>query len=307
MGFTTRFAPSPTGELHLGHAFAAMVAEAWARLSGGRFLLRIDDLDHTRCRPEYERGIYEDLAWLGLRYEPQVRRQSDCMAEYAAALDRLQEMDALYPCFCTRAEIQAELAAMAGAPQGPEGPLYPGTCRPPSPLRGTPSERFALGGDESRPFAWRIDVERAIAASPPWQNSSGILALTQKEDMMALGDAVLSRKEMPASYHLAVVVDDAATGVTLVTRGADLESATGLHVLLQRLLGLPTPHYAHHRLITDDQGRRLAKRDKARALASLRAQGATPEDVREMVKWGEMERDLIARLRDTSATFGLIG
>lgn len=274
MGFVTRFAPSPTGALHLGHAFAALVAEGWARLSGGRFLLRIDDLDHTRCRPDYERAIHDDLAWLGLRYDPAVRRQSACMAEYAAALDRLRGMGVLYPCFCTRAEIQAEWAAMAGAPQGPEGPLYPGTCRSFDPQ--TRAARMASGA----PFAWRIDAV--------------------KTGGNVLGDVVLSRKETPASYHLAVVVDDAATGVTLVTRGDDLEGATGLHVLLQRLLGLATPSYAHHRLITDDQGRRLAKRDKARALSQLRADGATPEDVRRMVDWPAMEAEITNRLRASS-------
>lgn len=271
MGYVTRFAPSPTGHLHLGHAFAAMVAEAWARLSGGRFLLRIDDLDHTRCRQEYEQAIHEDLAWLGLTYAPEVRRQSDCMAEFAAALERLRALDVLYPCFCTRAEIQTELAAMAGAPQGPEGPLYPGTCRRLD--NDVRAARVASGA----PFAWRIDVERASGAT-------------------ALGDVVLSRKETPSSYHLAVVVDDAATGVTLVTRGDDLESATGLHVLLQRLLGLPTPGYAHHRLITDETGRRLAKRDHARSLRQLRAGGATATDIRRMVNWDEMEREVAARV-----------
>jgi glutamyl-Q tRNA(Asp) synthetase len=273
MGYVTRFAPSPTGELHLGHAFAAMVADAWARLSDGRFLLRIDDLDHTRCRPEYERAIHDDLAWLGLRFEPAVRRQSDCMSEYAAALERLREMGVLYPCFCTRAEIQAELAAMAGAPQGPEGPHYPGTCR--SLGANVRATRRASGA----PFAWRIDAAKAGIGGAP-----------------GLGDVVLSRKETPASYHLAVVVDDAATGVTLVTRGADLESATGLHILLQRLLGLPSPAYAHHRLITDDTGKRLAKRDRARSLSSLRAQGATPEDIRRMLDWPSMENEITNRL-----------
>lgn len=273
MKFVTRFAPSPTGDLHLGHAFAALVAESWARLSGGRFLLRIDDLDATRCRPDFERGIHEDLAWLGLSYDPAVRRQSDCMPEYAAALSRLRAMDVLYPCFCTRAGIQAELAAIAGAPQGPEGPLYPGTCRALS------AEARAARMAGGVPYAWRIDVAKA-----------GIGGAS------TLGDVVLSRKETPASYHLAVVVDDAATGVTLVTRGDDLESATGLHVLLQRLLGLPTPAYAHHRLITDEFGKRLAKRDNARSLKQLRGAGAAPADIRRMVDWPAMEDEITNRL-----------
>jgi glutamyl-Q tRNA(Asp) synthetase len=285
MSFVTRFAPSPTGDLHLGHAFAAMTAEAWARLSGGTFLLRIDDLDMARSRPEFEHGIYEDLIWLGLRFAPEVRRQSDCMGEYAAALEQLRALGVLYRCFCTRAEIQAELAAMAGAPQGPEGPLYPGTCRGlariPSLALGTSPTRGE--DDVTQAFAWRIDVEMA--------------ARVARVDGGTLGDVVLARKDTPASYHLAVVVDDAATCVTLVTRGDDLESATGLHVLLQRLLGLPTPQYAHHRLITDEFGKRLAKRDKARSLRQLRADGATPEDVRRLVNWGEMEAEIKARVR----------
>lgn len=303
MGFVTRFAPSPTGDLHLGHAFAALVAEAWARLSGGRFLLRIDDLDQTRCRPGYERGIYEDLAWLGLPFDPAVRRQSECMDEYAAALERLRGMGVLYPCFCTRAEIQAELAAMAGAPQGPEDPLYPGTCRslspipPPDQVQGRTSP--ARGEDsDGRPFAWRIDVAQAVqlveANLPPSPLRGTSPAIT-------VGDVVLSRKETPASYHLAVVVDDAATGVTLVTRGEDLDSATGLHMLLQSLLELPVPAYAHHRLITDDSGKRLAKRDKARSLKQLRADGATPNDIKRMIDWPAMEAEITNRLGASSS------
>jgi glutamyl-Q tRNA(Asp) synthetase len=194
----------------------------------------------------------------------------------------LRAQGLLYPCFCTRAEIQAELAAMAGAPQGPEGPLYPGTCRLLS--HEVRAARLASGA----PHAWRLDAGKAMNIFPPSEPGMGGAA--------ALGDVVLSRKEMPASYHLAVVVDDAATGVTLVTRGNDLESATGLHVLLQRVLGLPMPAFAHHRLITDDQGRRLAKRDQARSLAHLRASGATPADIRLMVNWAEMEADIAARL-----------
>jgi glutamyl-Q tRNA(Asp) synthetase len=330
MGFVTRFAPSPTGELHLGHAFAALVAEAWARLSGGRFLLRIDDLDHTRCRPEFEHAIHADLAWLGLAYAPEVRRQSDCMAEYAAALERLRALDVVYPCFCTRAEIQAELASIAGAPQGPEGPLYPGTCRklPPIPSHTLGTSPARGEDDNGRPFAWRIDVTKAQSIFPPAiaagevprrspQGEDGGMGGAFSERAASLppsrptdgspperfalgGDIVLSRKETPASYHLAVVVDDAATGVTLVTRGEDLESATGLHMLLQRLLGLPTPVYAHHRLIMDDQGKRLAKRDKARSLKSLRASGATPEDIRRLVDWPAMEAEITNRLAASS-------
>ncbi|HAH09649.1 MAG TPA: tRNA glutamyl-Q(34) synthetase GluQRS [Alphaproteobacteria bacterium] len=271
----TRFAPSPTGELHLGHAFAAMVAHEWARASGGIFRLRIDDLDHTRCRPQYEEGIYRDLAWLGLGWQGPVRRQSAHMNDYAAALETLKGQGLLYPCFCTRADIQAEVQAIAGAPQGPEGPLYPGACR------GLSAQvAMARIADGAR-HAWRLDVARLPGGE----------ALTR-----SIGDVVLGRKEMPASYHLAVVLDDAAQGITLVTRGQDLEAVTPLHMALQTVLCLRRPGYAHHRLITDERGQRLAKRDGARALSTLRAQGATPADVRRMLDWPAMQALITSRL-----------
>jgi len=273
----TRFAPSPTGYLHLGHAFAALFAHEAARASGGRFLLRIEDIDTARARGEFERAIDEDLAWLGLTWERPVRRQSEHFAEYAAALETLRRHELLYPCFCTRKEIAAEIAASAMAPQGPDGPLYPGTCRRIDP--GERARRLA-GGDD---HAWRLDVARAASVAGELTfDESGDVPETghaaARPEMF--GDVVLARKDTPASYHLAVVVDDAVQGVTLVTRGMDLLPATHLHRLLQALLQLPAPRYRHHRLITDESGKRLAKRDHATALRTLRERGVRPEDVR---------------------------
>lgn len=272
----TRFAPSPTGLLHLGHAFAALFAERAARETGGRFLLRIEDIDVARSRGEFEAAIDEDLAWLGLRWERPVRRQSEHFSDYAAARDTLRARDLLYPCFCTRAAIAAEIAASASAPQGPDGPLYPGTCR-----RLSAEERSRrLAGGES--YAWRLDVARAAGGRSLSFDESG--DGVERGSIVArpevFGDVVLARKDTPASYHLAVVVDDASQGVTLVTRGLDLAPATHLHRLLQDLLGLPAPRYRHHRLITDDAGKRLAKRDRATALRTLRAQGIGADEVR---------------------------
>lgn len=269
----TRFAPSPTGRLHLGHAYAALFAERAARDAGGRFLLRIEDIDVTRCRPEHEAGIYEDLAWLGLSWETPVRRQSEHGADYAAALARLQVMGLIYPCFCTRAEIRAEIARAGAAPHGGE-PVYPGTCRD------LPPEQRA--NVEGRPFALRLDVGRALARTGPltWHDRArGTVAA----EPQALGDVVLARKEMPTSYHLAVTVDDHLQGVTLVTRGRDLFAATHIHRLLQALLGLDTPDYHHHALIAGPTGERLAKRAGAPTLKNLREAGKTPADVRTMV------------------------
>jgi glutamyl-Q tRNA(Asp) synthetase len=273
----TRFAPSPTGLLHLGHAFAALFAEQAAREGGGRFLLRIEDIDTARARTAFEHAIEEDLAWLQLTWERPVRRQSEHFADYAAALDVLRERDLLYPCFCTRREIAAEIAASAMAPQGPDGPLYPGTCRRVDAKERT--RRLADGEDH----AWRLDVARATAAA-------GVLTFEEEGDVPdagrvaarseMFGDVVLARKDTPASYHLAVVVDDAAQGVTLVTRGSDLLPATHLHRLLQALLRLSAPRYRHHRLVTDESGKRLAKRDHATALRTLRERGVRPEDIR---------------------------
>ena len=274
----TRFAPSPNGYLHLGHAYSALTAYAAARAAGGRFLLRIEDIDQARARPEFEAAIYEDLAWLGLAWEQPVRRQSEHFADYAAALDRLEARGLLYPCFCTRSEIAAALSAPHGPPatSGPEGAIYPGTCRA---LDAAERARRVAAG---APFARRLDLDRALAAAGPLTFvETGVACAVDPARLRAeIGDPVLARKDLPASYHLAVVHDDALQGVTLVVRGADLAFATPLHRVLQALLGVPAPEYRHHRLITDAAGRRLAKRDAAATLRALRADGATPATVR---------------------------
>ncbi len=268
----TRFAPSPTGWLHLGHAYAALFAHAKA--DGGRFLIRLEDIDGTRARPEYEEAIFEDLAWLGLTWETPVRRQSDHFDDYRAALATLEARGVLYPCFCTRREIQKEIARAGNAPQGPDGPLYPGTCR----NRSADERTERIGRGEA--YALRLDVAKAsslISSELVWQDRGRGCFKAQPG---VFGDVVRARKDTPASYHLAVVVDDALQGITLVTRGEDLLEATHLHRLLQALLGLPVPEWHHHRLITDESGKRLAKRDDARSLRSLRAAGWTPERVK---------------------------
>jgi glutamyl-Q tRNA(Asp) synthetase len=275
----TRFAPSPTGLLHLGHAFAAMTAHDMARSAGGRFLVRIEDIDRTRCRPEFEAAIFEDLAWLGLQWEQPVLRQSERFEAYRAALDRLAERGLLYPCFCTRADIAGEIARSAEAPHGPEGPLYPGTCR------GLSERERRARIDSGAPYALRLDVTKAATLSGPSSfeeqgngpdRKRGLIAA----DPLLFGDIVIARKDVPASYHLAVVVDDAYQGVTLVTRGNDLFAATHVQRLLQALLELPAPAYAHHRLILDAQGRKFSKRDRAVTLRSLRESGVTPTGLR---------------------------
>jgi glutamyl-Q tRNA(Asp) synthetase len=269
----TRFAPGPTGLLHLGHAHSALTGWHRARDAGGRFLVRIEDIDPGRCRPAYEAAILEDLAWLGLDWDGPVRRQSEHLADYAAALARLEADGLLYPCFCTRSAILAEIAAMGGAPHGADGPLYPGTCR-----RLDPAERAArIAAGE--PYALRIDGAAAAARTGPLRWRDEIAGLQDARPDL-VGDAVLGRKDSPASYHLAVTVDDAIQGVTRVTRGADLFQATHLHRLLQALLGLPVPVWHHHALLCDEDGRRLAKRSDARTIARYRQDGATPAAVR---------------------------
>jgi glutamyl-Q tRNA(Asp) synthetase len=271
----TRFAPSPTGRLHLGHAYAALFAERQARATGGRFLLRIEDIDGSRCRPEFEAAIFADLAWLGLSWEVPVRRQSDHIGDYRAALDALASRGLLYPCFCSRKEIQAEIAAAAGAPQGPEGPLYPGLCRSLSePAR---ARRMAAG----EPYALRLDSAKAGVVVGPltWEDEArGVFTV----EPGLLGDVVLGRRDAPASYHLAVTLDDHRQGITLVTRGDDLLPATHIHRLLQALLGLSVPRWCHHGLLVNEKGERLAKRDGAMTLAALRAAGCSAEDLRAM-------------------------
>jgi glutamyl-Q tRNA(Asp) synthetase len=271
---TTRFAPSPTGYLHLGHAFSAFNAWKRARDAGGRFLLRLEDIDPARCRPEYAAAIQEDLAWLGIGWDGAVRVQSEHLDEYQAVLDDLAERRLVYPCFCTRTEIAREVAAAAAAPHDPDGaPLYPGTCRRLSRLER--EDRIAAG----ERFALRLDI---LAAHRP-----GLYFEEEAEGRIdchpeRFGDVVLARKDAPASYHLCVTHDDALQGVTLVTRGMDLKPATDLHRLLQALMGWGAPRYAHHRLVVDPQGRRLAKRDKAATLRSHRAAGITARSIIEM-------------------------
>jgi len=276
MSVVTRFAPSPTGPLHLGHAYAALLASDLARTTGGRFVMRIEDIDLTRCRDEFVTGIEADLAWLGITYDTPVRRQSLHFADYAAALARLDEAGLLYPCTCTRADI----AGSAGAPHGPLGVIYPGTCR-----ARPPDLQLELRNGE-RPFVLRLDVAQALARiggtltfCETSETHGGTIAATPA----LFGDVVLARKDIPVSYHLCVTVDDALQGVTLVTRGEDLFPATHIHRLLQALLDYPVPDYLHHRLIYDDAGRRLAKRDKAATLGALRAAGTPPEKVRGLV------------------------
>jgi glutamyl-Q tRNA(Asp) synthetase len=276
----TRFAPSPTGLLHLGHAYSALFAWQRARESGGRFLLRIEDIDQTRCRPEFTDAILEDLAWLGLDWDGSVRRQSQHFDDYRRALDRLDGDGLLYPCFCTRAEIQAEIARAGAAPHGSEGPLYPGTCR--TLTTHERDARIAAGAN----YALRLNAARAAARAGPleWEDAEAGRVVA---DPASHGDVVLARKETPTSYHLAVTVDDALQGVTLVTRGNDLFAATHVHRLLQALLDLPRPRYWHHRLLTDTAGRRFAKRDRALTLRALREAGKTPADVRVMIDVAE--------------------
>ena len=276
-----RFAPSPNGELHLGHAYSALVDFRMARAAGGRFLVRIEDIDRTRCRPEYEAGIFRDLAWLGLDWEQPVRRQSEHFADYAAALEKLAAMGLVYPAFLSRAGIAAR-ARDPGWPRDPDGaPLYPGDDRDLDPAEA--ARRIAAGA----PHAFRLRMEEAAAAAGPlsWlETGEGEgQAVTVAADPRAGGDVVLARKETPTSYHLSVVVDDAGQGVTHVVRGRDLYPATSVHVLLQRLLDLPQPAYHHHPLITDDAGRKLSKSDRDTSLRALREAGAMPDDVRRMV------------------------
>ena len=275
MPVVTRFAPSPTGGLHLGHVYSAWFAQSQARAAGGRYLVRIEDIDATRCRPEFERAILDDLAWLGLASDGPVRRQSDHMAEYAAALARLDGAGLIYPCFCTRADIRAEIERAGGAPQGPDGLIYPGICRRLGPA--ARADRVAAGASH----ALRLDMAAAcrVTGSLHWHDrSAGSIEATPA----AFGDVVLARKETPTSYHLAVTVDDAIQGVTLVTRGLDLFAATHIHRLLQALLDLPVPDYHHHALRTDAAGARLAKRAGAETIAALRAAGHDAAAIRGM-------------------------
>jgi glutamyl-Q tRNA(Asp) synthetase len=275
MSIVTRFAPSPTGYLHLGHAYSALIAWRRARDPGGRFLLRMEDIDPVRCRPEFATAILEDLAWLGIDWDGPVRVQSEHLNDYAAVLEQLRARGLIYPCFCSRADIQRSV--IAAAPHGPDGgPLYPGTCRNIS-----LTERIARANE---PHALRLDMDRALIQGLTFEEEGEGTVIA---DPAQFGDVVLARKDTPTSYHLCVTHDDALQGVTLVTRGEDLKQATHPHRLLQALMGWPTPAYAHHRLLTDASGRRLAKRDRAMTLRELRASGVTADDLRRRLLSGE--------------------
>lgn len=267
MIIVTRFAPSPTGRLHLGHAYSALLAHDFARERHGGFLLRIEDIDPVRSRPEHIDGIIEDLMWLGLEWDDEIVYQSDRLPLYADALEQLKRRDLVYPCFCTRSEIGAEIAASAAAPHGPDGPHYPGTCR-----ALTDEEREQRIMNETH--AWRLDVAKASSVAGPLYWKDGDTQVLAKPELF--GDVVLARKDAPTSYHLAVTVDDAAQGVTDVVRGRDLFAATHIHRLLQALLDLPTPRYHHHSLLRDGDGRRLAKRNDAPSLGDMRLAGVDP-------------------------------
>jgi glutamyl-Q tRNA(Asp) synthetase len=281
-----RFAPSPNGHLHLGHAFSALMNFDMARAVGGRFLLRIEDIDATRCRPEYEAAIYEDLAWLGLAWEEPVRRQSACLEDYRAALARLDERRLTFPSFESRAEIArlvADRQSHARWPHDPDGaPLYPGAARM------MPPDQRAARIARGEAYAIRLDMERAMEWVGPlrWTElGAGPFGETGDvpADPATWGDVILGRKDTPTSYHLSVVLDDAVQGVTHVVRGQDLFWSTSVHRVLQALLALPTPIYHHHRLIADADGRKLSKSSHATGLRELRAQGLTAADIRKIV------------------------
>ncbi|MET3889930.1 glutamyl-Q tRNA(Asp) synthetase [Bosea sp. OAE506] len=283
-----RFAPSPNGRLHLGHALSALTNERLARTMDGRLLLRIEDIDRERCTPALDVALREDLAWLGIAFDGDVRRQSEHFGEYRVALEDLRRRSLVYPCFCSRQEVRAAAAAQAAAsgkpwPTDPDGaPLYSGTCR-----------ATALGGgtrEIEAPHVLRLDLERALAAVGEdlaygvFDSSGGVTRVVAQPRRW--GDVVLARKDVPTSYHLAVVLDDALQGVTHVVRGRDLEAATDIHVLLQRLLGLPTPLYHFHDLLADAEGRKLAKSRGSESLADLMAQGLTPDQIRRDLGFG---------------------
>lgn len=282
MPFVTRFAPSPTGPLHLGHAYSALLAHDMARAAGGEFLLRIEDIDRTRARPAWEDQIYDDLHWLGLTWDAEPLRQSDRLPAYRTALEELWERGLLYACDCTRRDIQSALSAPQEGVEpafGPDGLIYPGTCRDkPRP------EKMPEGA------ALRLDMTRAVTALDSdtiryeeTGETPQTVTVSAQDMTSTVGDIILSRRDFLGSYHLSVVLDDAHQGITHVVRGQDIAEATQIHILLQQLLALPTTVYHHHRLIRDPQGKRLAKRDDARAIAKYRDDGASPADIRRMV------------------------
>lgn len=283
----TRFAPSPTGPLHLGHAYSAILADTLAQKMDGTFLLRIEDIDQSRARAHWEDQIYADLAWLGLTWPTSVMRQSDRLDVYKQTLQKLWSTGFVFSCGCSRRDVLGAMSAPqegASPPTGPDGFLYPGTCRPDVP--------FAHNTLYPKDAAMRLNMRRAVDGQDVFRftetghgpnGETGEITYTADEAIEGIGDIVLARRDMGTSYHLSVVVDDAAQGITHVVRGADLFEATKIHVILQTLLGLPTPMYHHHDLVRDDTGKRLAKRDDARAIAKFRDEGATPSDIRKMV------------------------
>ncbi len=276
----TRFAPSPTGPLHLGHAYSAMLAHDMAMAAGGTFILRMDDIDRVRSKPEFEQQAIDDLHWLGLSWPTPIMKQSRSEPRFRANIQKLAQMNMLYPCSCSRADIEnAASAPQEGVPtHGPDGRIYPSTCR------------HRVMADFQEGDAIRLNMERAVARATPLPHYeetgarySGTRQLDARDMITSIGDVAVARRGMAAAYHLAVVVDDHAQGITHIIRGEDLFEATRIHVLLAHLLGHPIPVYHHHRLIRDDTGKRLAKRDDARAIAKYRADGATPNDIRRMV------------------------
>ncbi len=294
MTFVTRFAPSPTGPLHLGHAYSALLAYDMALAEGGRFLLRIEDIDTQRSKPEWETKILDDLGWLGVVWDDPVMRQSDRLPVYTRTLKALAKRGLVYPCRCNRRDIEAAQSAPqeGDAPlTGPDGLVYPGTCRM---LGGRKQPNTTLPDDSAvrlwmfsaigsvMPNAYEAKFSFVETGEGP-EGQTGKITFTGEEVVRGIGDIVLARRGMGTSYHLSVVMDDAAQGITHVLRGQDLFEATKIHVVLQHVLGLPTPVYHHHKLIRDDEGKRLAKRDDARSLEKFRADGATPEDIRTMV------------------------
>jgi glutamyl-Q tRNA(Asp) synthetase len=272
MSVVTRFAPSPTGELHLGSAYSAWTGWHRAREAGGTFLVRVEDTDIRRCRREFETAILADLKWLGFDWDGEVRRQSEHFATYGKVLDQIDQRGLIYPCFCSRAEIQREVAASANAPHGPDGPLYPGTCRHLSVQERR--DRVAAGHEH----CLRLDADRAAGQAGPYHFVDEALGRIEGQPRL-MGDFVIARKDTPTSYHLAVTVDDHLQGVTLVTRGIDVLPSTHVHGLLQKLLGYAAPQYAHHRLLTDATGRRFAKRDRDMTIRTMRESGMKPEEV----------------------------
>ena len=279
MRYRTRFAPSPTGLLHVGNAYSALCCARWAKLYQAELLLRIEDIDHTRCKTEYADAILEDLHWLGLRWQPEIRYQSQCSELYQQAMSKLRDMQLIYPCFCTRKEIKQEIERIASAPHAEEAQSeYPGTCKN-RPLA-EQTERMQHEG-----FAWRLNVKEALASVGrplSWQGESG-----RKHAVNISHDIVIGRKDITFSYHLAVVIDDASQGITHIIRGNDLRDSTGIHRLLQALLGLPEPVYIHHALLCDSDGERLAKRHGSMTLQGLRKMGVEAQKLRSYLSHSE--------------------